>query len=352
MRILITNIQLNHRTGTEIFVRDLAAELKSRGHEPLIYTPAPGVISDEVQALGIPVFTRLADVDAAPDVIHGHHCVQTLAAVRRFPRTPAIFVSHSHDADQDKAPRHPAIRRYFGVSQVCIDRLVRDGLPEGRVEFLANFVDTRRFLPRPPLPPRPRRALVFSNYARSDTHLPAVVEACRRARVELDVVGLWNGNPVDAPERLLGQYDLVFAKAKSAIEAMAVGTAVVLCDYAGVGPAVNTSNFWALRRMNFGFQALSGPLTPEAVLASMDAHDPEEAAQVRDIIRSVATVEAAVDFLLGVYEEVLHQGPPGQKMRLGETVSLYLWEIRQRLGLNSQRLRSSLRQRVEPERRL
>jgi hypothetical protein len=35
------------------------------------------------------------------------------------------------------------------------------------------------------------------------------------------------------PEEILGGYDLVFAKARSAIEAMAVGTAVVICDRVG-----------------------------------------------------------------------------------------------------------------------
>ena len=38
------------------------------------------------------------------------------------------------------------------------------------------------------------------------------------------------------PEEALGSYDIVFAKARAAAEAVATGTAVVLCDVAGAGP--------------------------------------------------------------------------------------------------------------------
>ena len=50
------------------------------------------------------------------------------------------------------------------------------------------------------------------------------------------------------PERVLGRYDIVFAKAKAAMEAMAVGAAVVLCDFGGVGPMVTWADFDRLRR--------------------------------------------------------------------------------------------------------
>ena len=38
------------------------------------------------------------------------------------------------------------------------------------------------------------------------------------------------------------RYDIVFAKARAAIEAMAVGAAVIVCDFDGVGPMVSTEN--------------------------------------------------------------------------------------------------------------
>lgn len=51
---------------------------------------------------------------------------------------------------------------------------------------------------------------------------------------------------------MLGGYDLVFAKARCALEAMAVGCAVVLCDVGGLGPLVTRAQVQHLRRWNFG----------------------------------------------------------------------------------------------------
>src|SRR5207253_11139176 len=100
--------------------------------------------------------------------------------------------------------------------------------------------DLARFARRRPLPPRPRRALIFSNRAHEYTFIPAVRSACRRRGLELDVGGAGVGRTVDNPETLLPNYDLVFAKARCALEAMAVGSAVILCDADGLGPLVTS----------------------------------------------------------------------------------------------------------------
>ena len=47
----------------------------------------------------------------------------------------------------------------------------------------------------------------------------------------------------ESPELLLPKYEIVFAKGKAAMEAMAVGTAVILCDFSGVGPMVSSTRF-------------------------------------------------------------------------------------------------------------
>lgn len=206
-----------------------------------------------------------------------------------------------------RVPLHPNVRRYLGMSRLCVDRLRTEGIAEEKLHLSWNFVDTCRFLPRPPLPDRPRRALIFSNYARSATHLPAVTEACLRAGLELDVIGSGVGNAVAKPEEVLAQYDIVFAKAKAAIEAMAVGTAVVLCDYAGVGPMVTSAEFEALRPLNFGFEALRSPHEPEHVLQQIDRYDARDAARVRDLLRGQAGLEPAVRDLVRLYGEVIKE---------------------------------------------
>ncbi len=345
MRVLITNYCLISRTGTELYVRDLALELRRQGHTPAVYSSWLGETAEELLAAGIPVTDSLDRLDFEPDVIHGHHRHETLSAVLRFPSAPALFICHSHTRWTDKPPFHSRILRYFGVSGMYIERLRALGVPSDKIGRLYNFVDLERFRPRPPLPATPRRALIFSNYATNETYVPAVAEACRRAGIELSVAGSGVGNPVERPEEILGQYDMVFAKAKAAIEAMAVGNAVILCDLGGVGPMVTSSNFERLRPLNFGFQALTETHTPENVLHQIEHYDAEDAAKVSEQLRSCAGLSHAVAELTGIYQQMIDeyqaQGPlPGRLRDIGASAL----EARFRLTYGALRLWRSIPQ--------
>jgi hypothetical protein len=205
--------------------------------------------------------------------------------------------------------------------------LFEHGIPEERVRVILNWADLDRFPPRPPLPEHPQRALAFSNYARNDTHLPAVEEACRRAGLELDVVGSGAGRSLQDPGGVIARYDLVFAKAKSAIEAMAVGTAVVLCDYRGLGQMVTSADFDALRRLNFGLRTLDRPLAPDLIRREIERYDPRDAAAVSERVRQEAGLQPALDRLIALYEEVIaeqQREPPSDPVEELRAAAAYL----------------------------
>lgn len=305
LTVLITNLTLATRTGTETYVRDLALALRARGHAPAVYSPETGAIADELRAAAVPVVRDLAALPHRPDIIHGHHHLETLTALLHFPAAPAVFVCHDRLSWHDAAPRLPRVLRYVGVDEACGERLLRDGAPAGRVSIVPNAVDLGRFRRRGPLPAAPRRALVFSNYAREATHVPAVREACRRRGLAVDVLGGAAGRPCDRPEAALGGYDLVFAKARCALEALAVGCAVVLCDAGGAGELVTRAELDRLRRVNFGARALTRPLGAEALAAEIDRYDPRDAAEVTSAIRATAGLDRAVEGWLGLYREVI-----------------------------------------------
>lgn len=305
VRVLITSLSLWPRSGSVMYVRDLALELKRQGHDPQVFSSRHGDVANELRDAGIPVESTLLRFSQPPDIIQGHHYVPTLVAARHWATVPVISVCHNHVGADDRTPFHPAIRRYYGVSRVCVARQLREGVPVNRAALLPNFVDTLRFAPRGPLPARPRRALLFSNYAHADTQLPAVAAACDRTGLQLDVIGISAGNPVGAPERELPKYDVVFAKAKAAMEAMAVGPAVILCDYAGVGPLVTTRNFDNLRPLNFGYEALRFPLRAEHLMQQIARYDSDDAALVRDRVRSTAALDRFVVALVDIYRQVI-----------------------------------------------
>jgi hypothetical protein len=309
LRILLTNVTLATRTGTELWIKEAALGLLRRGHSPMVYTPDPGLVAEEIRAATVPVVDDLARLGARPDLIHGHHHQPTMAALLQFPGVPALFVSHDWISWNDEPPLFPRIVRYVAVDATNRDRLViENAIPEARVRLLLNWVDLERFQPRGPLPERPRRALVFSNQARGATFLPAVEEACRRAGLELDVVGQGNGRSVTRPEEVLGGYDLVFAKGRAALEALAVGTAVVLCDLHGLGPLVTRADLDALRLLNLGVRTLRDPVTPEGLLREIRRYDAHDSAGVSRRVRETAGMEEALDRLLDLYAEVIAEG--------------------------------------------
>jgi glycosyltransferase involved in cell wall biosynthesis len=309
-RVLLTNVTLATRTGTETALRDLALGLKAAGHEPMVYSPELGEIAEEIRSEGIPTFSRLPDVPVEPDIdiVHGNHHVETVEAVLRFPQARALFVCHDRRAHMSVPPRMGRILRYVAVDYHCLERLTDQyGIPEHLTRVIYNAVDTRRFVPRPPLPRSPRRALIFSNYAGPGPYVDAVRDACARLNLPLDVIGSGIGNSSSVPEQILCQYDLVFAKARCALEAMAVGAAVVLADTSGLGRLVTSAEVAELRRWNFGARLLRDTLEADAVARQVLRYDADDAAAVSRYIRDRADVPGAVGRYLDLYEELMNE---------------------------------------------
>lgn len=313
LRVLITNRTLATRTGTELYVRDLAVVLAARGHAPIVYAPRLGDVAREIRAQTIPVTDDLRTIAEPPDVIHGHHSLELLAALLAFPGVPAVAVCHSWIGWADAPLAFPRVRRYVAVDDTCRDRLrFEHGIPDARIEVVLNAVDLQRFRPRAALPPRPRRALVFSNAAgggrAQDT---AIQAACAAAGIEVELAGASSGRSLARPEETLREFDLVFAKARAALEAMSVGAAVILCDAVGAGPMVTTANLEALRRVNFGMRALRHPCTPEFLAAQIARYDAADAGAVSAAVRGGAGTATMVDALCALYADVVAERAAG-----------------------------------------
>ncbi len=308
LRVLITNHFLRGRTGSELYVCELATSLLRLGHTPIVYSPELGEAALELRNATVPVIDNLDALASPPDVIHGQHHVETMTALLRFPNTPAVFFCHGWLPWEETPPKHPRILRFVAVDDTCRDRLVCEhAAPEERVSVILNSVDLDQFLPRGPLPTMPERALIFSNGASESTHVGAVRQACQRRGLALDVIGADAGNVALRPQDVLGQYDIVFAKARCALEAIAVGTAVVLCDKVGAGPMVTSGEMDRLRRLNFGVRTLQERVNSEALEREIARYDAQDAAEVSRRIRSDAGREAAIDQIVDVYREVIRE---------------------------------------------
>ena len=305
MRVLLTNHDLATRGGTQVYVRDLATELLRRGHTPIVYSLTHGDVARELRSRTVPVVSDLDDVPP-PDLIHGQEHLGTMTALLRYPRVPAIFFCHSFFGWGSAPPRFPRIVRYVAVDEACRDRLVLEhGIPEERVRTLLNYVDLGRFRARDPLPSAPRRAVLFSNYRMKPPEAEVLRGVCAETGLTLDVIGEAGGGTASSPEDLLGGYDLVFAKGRSALEALAVGAAVVVCGVERMGPLVTAAEFERLRGLNFGVRTLQEPISAEALRREIRRYDARDAAEVARRTRLAAGAAAAHDETIELYEEVI-----------------------------------------------
>jgi hypothetical protein len=305
-RVLITNDMLNTRFGAELVTRDLALRLAALGVLPMIYTPRPGTVAEEIRAGGVTVVDNLRDVPFPPDIVHGNQHLETIQALMAFPQARGIFVCHARLAWQATPPLTDRIQHYVAVDHNCLERLTVDcGIPREKTSVIFNSVNIARFRQRPPLPDRPQRAVVFSNYARDDNYLPAIRAACQEINLPLDVIGSGVGNLLDRPEDALPNYDIVFAKARCALEAMAVGNAVILCDEAGLGPMVTSAEVAELRNWNFGMRTLQSPIQTRRIAVELARYNPADARQVSDYIRSHSPLSRLVVEYGSLYRKVM-----------------------------------------------
>jgi len=303
LRVLLTNVWMDRAGGTESVIRDVALGLLRRGHRPTVYSPHLGEPARTVHHHGVAITDDLSTITEPPDVIHGQHFIPTAEALLHFPQTPAIQYCHAWQYAQEAPALFPQIHRYLAVDQAVHDRLVQmEGIAADRVELLFNAVDLTRIPQRAPLGAKPRRALAFTKFK---AHVPYIQEACRRRGLEVDVLGAGGDRVIANPEQELVRYDLVFATARMALEALCAGCAVIVCDSRGLADFVTLDNFADLRRLNFGLRSLTRAVSVESLGQAIDRYDAGVAAQVAFTARRDASLGPMLERLEVIYRNAI-----------------------------------------------
>src|SRR6185312_15131601 len=143
------------------------------------------------------------------------------------------------------------------------------------------------------------------NYIGEDSCLGILRQACADRGIELDAIGLSVGHSEARPEQILGRYDIVFAKARCALEALTSGTAVIACDAAGLGGMVTPDNYETFRALNFGIRSLRNPITLETIMRELDRYEVAGAREVTRRVRLEADIDPAIEQILHVYQEAI-----------------------------------------------
>lgn len=302
LSVLLTNIWLTHRAGSETVIRDVASGLMRRGHRPIVYSPTLGEVAAELKSKGIVVIDDLRKLAEPPDVIHAHHSIPCGEALIRFPQVPAIYVCHAFDAWMEAPIHFPQIAMYVAVDEACRDRLVQaEGIDPARVLVLHNAVDLGRIPARPhPIRDRPTRAVAFAKAAA----VPEVHAACQRLGIECDAIGIPVNRVMARPEHELVKFDLVFGSARAALEGLCCGCAVIVCDTRGMAGLVTSDNFVALQSRNFGLRSLNETVTVERCIREIQRYDRTDAIRVSERARGEADLEKLLDEFEKLYSLV------------------------------------------------
>lgn len=303
--MLITNLFVANYSGSETVVELLADALCRAGHAPMIFAPTLGPQAERMQARGHIIVDRLAQLPERPDVLHLQHITPALMAMAAFPDVPAVFSCHSATIEIEAPRPHPQIRRYVAVDDLCRALCAKRNIPADRLSVILNAVDLTRFAARPPLPLRPKTALMLTKTWKQQSLVRA---ACARAGLTLDELGPGVRETSDQIEKVLPRYDIVFATARMALEAASVGCAVVVADGRGFAGMLRDENLTAWRRLNFGAGLLTAPVTAAALDAAIAAYDPVDAAEVCARLRTEASADDYAVAYLDLYNAAIAEG--------------------------------------------
>src|ERR1043166_7217776 len=115
--VLLTNVWLAYRAGSEAVTRDIAPGLGRRGHRPIVYAPPLGSPAEVRGAAGVSLICDLRHLSDPPDFILAHHSIPCGEALIRFPGTPAIYICHSFSLWMEAPVYFPQIGAYVAVDR-------------------------------------------------------------------------------------------------------------------------------------------------------------------------------------------------------------------------------------------
>ena len=131
-------------------------------------------------------------------------------------------------------------------------------------------------------------------------HEMDVLSKAEKVRVE-------DGNSVSYEdfEKILGEYGLVFAKSRAALEAMACGCNVILADYGKWGGAVTPQNWLKLRKLNFGLRAIDRKLDENDISNEISNIKWEQGKQLAELVIKHASLDSMTEQMIDEYQKIL-----------------------------------------------
>jgi hypothetical protein len=320
MRLVLANHGFAASGGTEVYLLTVAEHLQRLGHEVTIYAHELGPFAAHARNCGVAVHDALDELPDECDALLTQDAVVAYELAERYPNARHVFRTCSDVFDFELPPQLDGVVDTILVASERYARLVRGCAARAPLLRLRVPIDVDRLAPRGSLRARPQRAVLLGNYA--DRHA-LVREAWEPHGIEVVTVG-GREQRYDVATALAGA-DIVVAKARAALDAMACGRAVYVFDCFGGDGWVTPERYPALEADNFAGQATDRVIDSATLARDLAAYDPAMGMANRDLVLQHHGAREHALALVDAIEELRPAARPAVPLReLGRLTDL-LW---------------------------
>jgi hypothetical protein len=279
MRFVLGNFCMARAGGAEVHLLTLGEQLRRLGHEATIYAVELGPYADYVRQHGFDVAGELGELPSECDVVLAQDTIVSHDLMARYPQALQTFRICSDLYDFAQPPQLPGATDLVLVLSDRYARLAQACAVQAPLQRLRVPIDTNRVVPIGSIRARPKRAVVLGNYG---SRRELVRETWSRLGIEVTEIG-GAKQRYDLSAALAG-VDIVVAKSRAALDAMACGRAVYIYDFIGGDGWVTPDNYAALEADNFAGHGTSRVIDGAALERDLADYDPAMGAVNRDLV--------------------------------------------------------------------
>jgi glycosyltransferase involved in cell wall biosynthesis len=296
--LVLGNRLMDRAGGTEVHLLTIGEELRRLGHEVVVYSPEVGAFADYVSARGVPVVDRLRDLPAECDVVFAQDRLVVFDLAERYSNAFTVF-RVCGDVHEFQLP--PQVDGLVDLVVVLSERYRRAAQAcsvQAPVLRLRTPIDVDRLVPHGGLRDTPKRAAVLGNYPE---RIDVVRQAFEGAGIELVEIG-GAQQRYDIAEAV-ADADIVVAKSRAALDAMACGKAVYVFDVFGGDGWVTPESYPAMEADHFAGLATGRVLDADQIAADLADYHPGMGVANRDLVVQHHRVrDHVVEFLEAIPE--------------------------------------------------
>jgi hypothetical protein len=322
VRLLLATNQLG-LGGSESYLLTVAEHLQRLGHDVVVYAAERGRGFEVAAERGIAT-AQPGEMPGEFDAALVQDAAISYEVAEHSPEAPQLFVAHSEMIDLQSPPQ---IGEWVGTVVVMNDRVearMRAYAARRPLVRLRQPIDTDRFVPRTPLPERPRRALLLSNTPHRD-RVQMLEAAAAAAGIELVRLGGRDGQTTDPREALHGA-DVVIGYGRSVLEGMACGRAAYVYDWKGGDGWVTRESYPRIEADGFGGRSGEETIDAERLRADLESYDAAMGPVNYDLVTAHHRANVHAQELVGLLEGM--GAPTPTPAPLGEMARLVRLEWR------------------------